>query len=303
MKNQYFGDINDYRKYGLLRCLAGRIDLVVSWMLTPDDDGNDGSLTSYLDSSARWEHFDPPLYRALRDARAANRLDVAVAEAMNLLPGSRFIQTLLDSPTARPRWLECTLAAAGPTTLTFLDPDNGIEVKSVSSGSSKANKYVFWDELEAIWKTGSSILVYQHFPRENRRRFVTRIADRLAVRLAGATVTPISAARLAFFAVAQHGHRELVQMGVVEAAVRWQNQLQVWPSTDKSRFTDTLGFAFANQCSQCAHLDPYNASRCEAFPGGIPDDIVRDAFDHRNRHPDQTTALRFEQMQRPHVDL
>ena len=22
MKNQYFGDVNDYRKYGLLRCIA-----------------------------------------------------------------------------------------------------------------------------------------------------------------------------------------------------------------------------------------------------------------------------------------
>jgi hypothetical protein len=38
MKNQYFGDINDYRKYGLLRALQSTGDgsLLVTWMLTPD---------------------------------------------------------------------------------------------------------------------------------------------------------------------------------------------------------------------------------------------------------------------------
>ena len=40
MKNQYFGDINDYRKYGLLRILStyGPIKTAVCWMLTPDDE-------------------------------------------------------------------------------------------------------------------------------------------------------------------------------------------------------------------------------------------------------------------------
>jgi len=43
MKNQYFGDVNDYRKYGLLRALQSTWDgsLLVAWMLTPDDSGRD----------------------------------------------------------------------------------------------------------------------------------------------------------------------------------------------------------------------------------------------------------------------
>jgi hypothetical protein len=47
MKNQYFGDVNDYRKYGLLRSLTagGRITTTVCWMLTPDDGRPDGRLT------------------------------------------------------------------------------------------------------------------------------------------------------------------------------------------------------------------------------------------------------------------
>jgi hypothetical protein len=44
MKNQYFGDINDYRKYGLLRGLSnrGEIRTAVCWMLTTDDGRGDG---------------------------------------------------------------------------------------------------------------------------------------------------------------------------------------------------------------------------------------------------------------------
>ena len=47
MKDQYFGDINDYRKYGLLRAIirAGRLRILVAWMLTVDDGSTDGKYT------------------------------------------------------------------------------------------------------------------------------------------------------------------------------------------------------------------------------------------------------------------
>jgi len=42
MKEQYVGDINDYRKYALLRYLAekGGVRTGVCWMLTQPDAGN-----------------------------------------------------------------------------------------------------------------------------------------------------------------------------------------------------------------------------------------------------------------------
>lgn len=43
MKHQYFGDVNDYRKYGLLRTLAkDDIHILINWMLTPNDGSADG---------------------------------------------------------------------------------------------------------------------------------------------------------------------------------------------------------------------------------------------------------------------
>lgn len=44
---------------------------------------------------------------------------------------------------------------------------------------------------------------------------------------------------------------------------------------------------FDNQCSQCAYFYPDGEGRptCEAFPGGIPDEILRDGFDHTQEFP------------------
>ena len=48
MKNQYFGDVGDYEKYGLLRFIAKRsVTIAVNWYLTPDDQSNDGHIRGY----------------------------------------------------------------------------------------------------------------------------------------------------------------------------------------------------------------------------------------------------------------
>ena len=74
MKDQYFGDVNDYRKYGLLRVLLSETGLThtLCWMLTPSDGRSDGKFVDYLASPKRWQHLDPPLFEFL--ARATESL-------------------------------------------------------------------------------------------------------------------------------------------------------------------------------------------------------------------------------------
>ena len=70
MKHQYFGDINDYRKYGLLRHLSnfGEITTSVCWMLTPDTEGNaDGQKLAYLEKPQKYRHHDPAHFDLLHD--------------------------------------------------------------------------------------------------------------------------------------------------------------------------------------------------------------------------------------------
>lgn len=61
MKNQYVGDVNDYRKYGLIRAIhsASGFRILVAWMLTRDDGRTDGQTTGYLDQPDRWEDSTP----------------------------------------------------------------------------------------------------------------------------------------------------------------------------------------------------------------------------------------------------
>ena len=62
MKNQYFGDVGDYGKYGLLRFIAKRgVTIAVNWYLTPDDQSNDGNIRGYL-TNDRDRKYDPELF-------------------------------------------------------------------------------------------------------------------------------------------------------------------------------------------------------------------------------------------------
>lgn len=38
-------------------------------------------------------------------------------------------------------------------------------------------------------------------------------------------------------------------------------------------------------CPGCTHFRPMTGLTCEAFPSGIPTDILENKFDHRRSHP------------------
>ncbi len=145
MKNQYFGDINDYRKYGLLRVLSGhgKITTAACWMLTPDDGRTDGSFTDYLHQPDKWRRYDRELYDHLRDLVLVQNLrDVRGVETVAILPSCRFAPGLLpDDPDGRTAYFEAFSAVAEGCDLAFFDPDNGIEVKSKPYGRKDSSKY------------------------------------------------------------------------------------------------------------------------------------------------------------------
>lgn len=229
MKNQYFGDINDFRKYALLRALAGPPSrLVVSWMLTPDDGRSDGKFTSYLSDPQRWETADPELYHFLRDVVHQRRTrDVSALVGSQIIPSARYVNTILDgSSQARESWLRETLEHAGPKALVFFDPDNGLEVKSVSKRSRESTKYLYWDEVKSVWSTGSSLLIYQHFIRENREKFLARLADEFRKRLGAHQIAVARTANVAFFLVPQSDCTDLLFGRARQLSTHWSGQIQ-----------------------------------------------------------------------------
>jgi hypothetical protein len=230
VKNQYFGDVNDYLKYGLLRtlCSSGALRLLVAWMLTPDDGGSDGRFRFYLERPDEWAHLDPELYAGLaRLLRSRKRPRVSLIERCGLLPRAAYHSELVpDSRGERDAWFGSLLEAAKGTDLVFLDPDNGIEVPSQPMGRKGSSKYLRWSEVEQLWPAGPSLLIYQHFPRERRDRFVSRMATELRRRTAAPFIETFSTARVLFLLAGQCRHQQVLRAGTLEVVDRWGDKIE-----------------------------------------------------------------------------
>jgi hypothetical protein len=234
MKNQYFGDINDFRKYGLLRVLhrVTQLRVGVCWFLTEDDGGGDGELRSYLVKPERWRNYDPPLYDTLRRLNDASiRRSVTLAQKSALIPTASYFDALLtDDRAARAEYFGRAQQALGHCDVIFADPDNGIEVSSTKLGSSGSSRYVYWPELRAIYTAGQSILIYQHFPRVVRQRFIPLLAARLREELTGSTVTALATGYAVFFLVQQPKHADVLAGLAPQLRRQWRGQIEPWPA-------------------------------------------------------------------------
>jgi hypothetical protein len=182
VKNQYVGDQNDFAKYLLLRlCAQVFEEILVAWMLTQDDGRGDGAKIGYLDLPD-WRESDPALLDSLAELIASGKRTLAAVEDSELLPRATFFSEPLPlDETARPAYFEPIAAAAGPDSLVFFDPDNGLEVASTPKKKRGAEKYVYLDELDLFAEAGSSLLIYQHFPRVQREPYVEASLARLRV--------------------------------------------------------------------------------------------------------------------------
>lgn len=212
MKNQYFGDINDYRKYGLLRALAdgGRIRIAVCWMLTDSDDRSDGHRTQYLDNKDRYRPIDPELFYALHNAVVEKRLrDVLVAKTKNIICSAVYYSEIVSGdPAGRDSWFVSFLRTARGSDLVFFDPDNGVEVRSSPKVHKRSRKHVYWAELVRTYQAGHSLLVYQHFPRRPREAFIKEMKHAIRERTDAPTVYAFQTSHVAFLLLPRPEHLE-----------------------------------------------------------------------------------------------
>ena len=173
MKNQYFGDVGDYGKYGLLRFLAKHgISLAINWYLTPDDVSNDGNIRGYLED-AKNRIYDPELYDTLREMRVRHEKDVQSFARREMIPGAIYygeivgpipddrIHSVIEKKMARNSWHQAALGACTGPELVFMDPDNGLRPGSPSA-QKHAAKYVYANEVCDYYDRGQNIVYYCH---------------------------------------------------------------------------------------------------------------------------------------------
>ena len=188
MQNRYTGDIGDFGKYGLLKALcppgggsdAGQLSLGVVWYLCPDENGNtDGGRVQYLCPSPRnsdkYRDCDESLYNLLRVIVVSGERSVGAIRRRQVLPTDTvYYEELLSFQgitgreprlAHRGRWARGALEATNGCDVVFIDPDNGLEVRSVPRHRKGGPKYAFIDELRPWAKGGQSLVVYQHIGR------------------------------------------------------------------------------------------------------------------------------------------
>lgn len=235
MKDQYFADINDYRKYGLLRAIirASGFRILVAWMLTPDDGSTDGKFISYLENPGKWSRHDPVLFQEIKELLASGRKrQVSLIESTGLLPKAEYFSSLVpDTASVRSSWFNSLTQRAQGCDSVFLDPDNGLEVKSKAYGGKDSSKFLFWREVEALWASGKSLLIYQHFIREKRLNFIQRMLETLRNATPNSFVEAFSTPHVVFLMALQPAHQDFHKGIVSSVQENWEGQIHHWELT------------------------------------------------------------------------
>jgi hypothetical protein len=126
-----------------------------------------------------------------------------------------------DSYKERDSWSQELLSKVNEADLVFLDPDNGIEVKSKPYGKKDSSKYLYWREISDLWKQGKSLLIYQHFCREERESFIERLRSELQKSAKGSSVSAFATPHVVFFFVLKPVHQKYHNSIVANIENNW----------------------------------------------------------------------------------
>ena len=184
MQNRYIADVGDYGKYGLLRYMSKtNLRLGVNWYLTPDESHNaDGKHIGYLENHY-YREYDAELFDVLKDVLLRNRHVHEIQTAAILPNNTVFYEKVLNleginecdvRQRTRLSWHESALQKLQECDIVFLDPDNGLQIKSTSLTSKKGNKYIGIEELMDYCKLGKSIIFYNHRERKQEQLYLVK---------------------------------------------------------------------------------------------------------------------------------
>ncbi|MDB4984109.1 MAG: hypothetical protein JWM20_288 [Patescibacteria group bacterium] len=225
MKNQYFGDFGDYQKFSLLKYLrdVGQLNITVHWMKTRDDSSNDGAKIKYLANPSEWNSFDPEIFTFLDKHIKTNKRDLSIYEKSSHAKDIKFINDHVEDITIRNKSIQ-GIKADKSSGVIFFDPDNGIEVKSTNA--KNLHKYVTWNDVKFVFDSGKSVLVYQHFSRMNRDKFIKGKLDEFA-KVFKSPVFVIRAKHSVYFLLTQKKHSLKVSKSLKIYESNWKGLITV----------------------------------------------------------------------------
>jgi hypothetical protein len=197
-------------------------------MLTHDDGGSDGGFRTYLDHPSRWRSHDPELFDWLSSTVTTPvARNVDQIERSSMLRGATYFSEIVpDDALARARWSQRMTTAVSEHDLVFLDPDNGMQVRSKPSGRKDSSKYALWSEVSAITSAGSSALIYQHFRREERSVFAARMMTELSEQTGLPLIEAFRTPHVLFLLAGQAPHVAGFEERLARDLPRWSGQIE-----------------------------------------------------------------------------
>ena len=180
MQDRYSGDVGDFGKFSLLRNLLPRNEFKIGvvWYLYPDEShNNDGRHIEYL-KNPEYLTCDGELRDKLK-LITGNMRSVSELEHNGILPNNTVYyseqlnfhntnskQTQSDKTArlnSRLKWLNDAVETVSDCNAVFLDPDNGLEIKSCNKRSMiKSGKFAYYTEVNSLFKNKDICIIYHH---------------------------------------------------------------------------------------------------------------------------------------------
>ena len=185
MQDRYAGDIGDFGKIGLLRALQSQgLSVAVNWYLVEVMDSEKNADGTFKQEDGKYlipdqlKLCDPILAEILTGIAQSNRRSVKALEQADLIPGAVYNNEPVPV-NGRSEWHHRALEKLKNADLVFVDPDNGMLVKSVGKKSVKSVKYTFYEEVRDYVRRGQSVLIYNHRSRKQETQYFHEICYKL----------------------------------------------------------------------------------------------------------------------------
>ncbi|MCP4969884.1 MAG: hypothetical protein GY932_04695 [Arcobacter sp.] len=180
MQDRYSADIGDFGKFQLLRYLFFNTSysLCQLWYMYPDEShNNDGKHINYFD---KVKGFDEELEIKFKEIINTKR-EVKALENASLLQNIKYFNELITNNKDlyfRKSWFKNALDFSLNSDFILTDADNGIATKCDKNKKiikildykdfnlrPNSGKYIFLDEIQALYQETSSLIVYHHLNR------------------------------------------------------------------------------------------------------------------------------------------
>ena len=185
MQDRYAGDIGDFGKIGLLKALQAQgLSVGVNWYRVEPMDAERKADGTYKQEDGKYlipeklQVCDVSLAERLTKIAKSDHRSIRDLERGKFIPGARYYSEPV-TVSGRDGWHKKALEILRGLDIVFVDPDNGMLVKSVGKRSAKSIKYTFYEEVADYIEQDQSVLIYNHRSRKQEGVYFHELCEKL----------------------------------------------------------------------------------------------------------------------------